>query len=35
MINPSVVEGQFRGGMTQGVGLSLLEEVVYDDGASS
>jgi len=30
MINPSIVEGQIRGGMTQGLGAALLEELVYD-----
>jgi carbon-monoxide dehydrogenase large subunit len=31
MINPSVVEGQIRGGMTQGLGAALLEELIYDE----
>jgi carbon-monoxide dehydrogenase large subunit len=31
MINPAVVEGQIRGGMTQGLGAALFEELVYDD----
>jgi carbon-monoxide dehydrogenase large subunit len=31
MINPSVVEGQIRGGMTQGLGAALFEELVYDE----
>ncbi len=31
MINPMIVEGQIRGGMAQGVGMALLEELVYDD----
>lgn len=30
MINPMIVEGQIRGGMAQGVGLTLLEELIYD-----
>lgn len=30
MINPMIVEGQIRGGMAQGVGMTLLEELVYD-----
>lgn len=30
MINPMIVEGQIRGGMAQGVGMVLLEELVYD-----
>ena len=32
VINPLVVEGQIHGGVVQGVGQALLEEVVYDDG---
>lgn len=31
MINPSIVEGQIRGGMAQGLGAALFEELVYDD----
>ena len=31
MINPSVVEGQIRGGVAQGIGSVLLERIVYDD----
>lgn len=31
MINPAVVEGQIIGGIAQGVGEALLEELVYDD----
>jgi carbon-monoxide dehydrogenase large subunit len=31
MINPTVVEGQLRGGITQALGAALLEEMVYDD----
>jgi carbon-monoxide dehydrogenase large subunit len=31
MINPMVVEGQLRGGITQALGAALLEEMVYDD----
>jgi carbon-monoxide dehydrogenase large subunit len=30
MINPTVVEGQLRGGITQALGAALLEEMVYD-----
>ena len=30
MINPMVVEGQIRGGMAQAVGMTLLEELIYD-----
>lgn len=32
IINPLVVEGQIHGGVVQGVGQALLEEVVYDEG---
>ena len=31
MINPSVVEGQIAGGVVQGIGGALLEELAYDD----
>jgi carbon-monoxide dehydrogenase large subunit len=31
VINPAIVEGQIRGGMTQGIGASLFEELVYDE----
>jgi carbon-monoxide dehydrogenase large subunit len=31
MINPAVVEGQMVGGMAQGMGGALLEELVYDE----
>jgi CO/xanthine dehydrogenase Mo-binding subunit len=31
-LNPALVEGQMRGGATQGVGWGLFEELVYDDG---
>lgn len=31
MINPAVVEGQIRGGMTQGLGCAVLEELVYEE----
>jgi carbon-monoxide dehydrogenase large subunit len=30
MINPSVVEGQIAGGVVQGIGGALLEELAYD-----
>ncbi|WP_032407999.1 xanthine dehydrogenase family protein molybdopterin-binding subunit [Rhodococcoides fascians] len=30
MVNPTIVEGQLRGGVVQGIGLSLLERLVYD-----
>ena len=31
MINPLVVDGQVHGGIAQGIGGALLEELVYDD----
>lgn len=31
MINPAVVEGQVRGGVAQGIGGMLYEQVAYDD----
>jgi carbon-monoxide dehydrogenase large subunit len=31
VINPMIVEGQFQGGVVQGAGQALLEEIVYDD----
>ena len=31
VINPAVVEGQIIGGIAQGVGEALLEELVYDE----
>ncbi len=31
IINPLVVDGQVHGGVAQGVGSALLEEIVYDD----
>jgi carbon-monoxide dehydrogenase large subunit len=31
IINPAIVEGQIHGGVAQGVGGGLLEEMVYDD----
>jgi carbon-monoxide dehydrogenase large subunit len=30
-INPMIVDGQIRGGVAQGIGGALLEEVVYDE----
>ena len=30
-LNPALVEGQMRGGTTQGLGWALLEELAYDD----
>jgi aerobic carbon-monoxide dehydrogenase large subunit len=32
MLNPTIVEGQLHGGIAQGLGGALLEELVYDDG---
>ncbi len=31
IINPMIVEGQVHGGVAQGIGQALLEEVVYDE----
>ncbi len=31
VINPMIVDGQIHGGVVQGIGQALLEEVVYDD----
>ncbi|MBB4661732.1 xanthine dehydrogenase family protein molybdopterin-binding subunit [Conexibacter arvalis] len=31
MLNPTIVEGQVRGGLVQGIGAALLEHAVYDD----
>ncbi len=31
LINPAIVEGQIRGGVAQGIGGALTEELVYDD----
>ena len=31
VINPTVVDGQVRGGVAQGIGNALFEEMVYDD----
>jgi carbon-monoxide dehydrogenase large subunit len=33
VINPVIVEGQIHGGVAQGVGGGLLEEMVYDEQA--
>ena len=30
LINPLIVEGQIHGGLAQGIGQALLEEVAYD-----
>jgi aerobic carbon-monoxide dehydrogenase large subunit len=31
LINPMVVEGQIMGGVAQGLGMALFEELIYDD----
>ena len=31
MINPMIVEGQIRGGVVQGIGTALYEEIPYDE----
>jgi carbon-monoxide dehydrogenase large subunit len=31
LINPTIVEGQIHGGVAQGIGGGLLEEMVYDE----
>src|SRR5258708_24783487 len=31
IINPMIVEGQIHGGLTQGIGPALYEEISYDD----
>src|SRR5262249_7899746 len=31
MINPMLVEGQVRGGVAQGIGTAMCEEIPYDD----
>ena len=30
IVNPMIVEGQVHGGMAQGVGQALMEQIVYD-----
>jgi aerobic carbon-monoxide dehydrogenase large subunit len=36
LVNPAIVEGQLRGGVVQGIGMALYEEVVYSpDGQPS
>ena len=34
MVNPMMVEGQIRGGVVQGIGTALYEEIPYDGTAS-
>jgi carbon-monoxide dehydrogenase large subunit len=31
IINPMIVEGQVHGGVAQGIGQAILEQVIYDD----
>ena len=31
MVNPLLVEGQIRGGVVQGIGTAMFEEIPYDD----
>jgi carbon-monoxide dehydrogenase large subunit len=31
VINPTILEGQISGGVAQGIGAALLEEIVYND----
>ena len=31
MVNPLLVEGQIRGGVVQGIGTALYEEIPYDE----
>ena len=31
LINPMIVDGQIRGGVTQGIANALFEEIVYDE----
>ena len=32
MVNPTIVEGQIRGGVAQGIGGAFYEKIVYDEG---
>ncbi|MEM7514401.1 MAG: molybdopterin cofactor-binding domain-containing protein, partial [Bacteroidota bacterium] len=34
VINPMIVDGQIHGGVAQGIGQALFEEVIYDENAS-
>ena len=34
-INPMIVEGQIHGGLAQGIGQAMMEDVVYDPGPAS
>jgi CO/xanthine dehydrogenase Mo-binding subunit len=31
-INPAGVEGQIQGGVAQGIGMGLMEEIIYEEG---
>ncbi|HET7009533.1 MAG TPA: xanthine dehydrogenase family protein molybdopterin-binding subunit [Anaerolineales bacterium] len=31
-VNPTLIEGQIHGGVAQGIGMALMEEIVYRDG---
>ncbi len=33
LINPQIVDGQIIGGLAQGIGTALYEEMIFDDGA--
>ena len=30
-VNPTLIEGQIQGGVVQGIGMGLMEEILYDD----
>ena len=34
IINPMIADGQVHGGIAQGIGNALLEEIIYDDNGS-
>ena len=34
LVNPMIVDGQIVGGVAQGIGNALLEEIVYDEGGN-
>ena len=34
IINPMIADGQVHGGVAQGIGNALLEEIIYDDNGS-
>jgi CO/xanthine dehydrogenase Mo-binding subunit len=31
-VNPTLIEGQIEGGVMQGIGMALMEEVLFDEG---